>query len=103
MDALSSKRVEGQHGTWLNTLIETMFGQAPYIKGFRDIGDDDRPVCFKKIVVMRHKERMSNDTRVEVYDLIRCKAREESGLAPNEIINFHSFLVRYPSLVVSHH
>ncbi|KAK8698790.1 hypothetical protein V6N13_114897 [Hibiscus sabdariffa] len=75
MGALPSGRAEVQHGTWLNTLMEATFGQALYIEGFRDIEDDDRPVCFEKAVVMRHnKEGMSNERRVEVYDLIRCKA-----------------------------
>ncbi|XWS68248.1 hypothetical protein CRYUN_Cryun04dG0074400 [Craigia yunnanensis] len=63
-------------GTWLNTLMEATFGQAPYIEGFNEIKDDDQPVCFEKAVVMRHNEGgMSGERRKEVYDLIRCKAR----------------------------
>ncbi|XP_021293385.1 uncharacterized protein LOC110423494 [Herrania umbratica] len=63
-------------GTWLITLMEATFGQAPYIEGFSGIEDDDQPVCFEKAVVMRHNEGgMSRERRMEVYDLIRCKAR----------------------------
>ncbi|KAK6282343.1 hypothetical protein POUND7_016168 [Theobroma cacao] len=63
-------------GTWLNTLMEATFGQASYIEGFNGIEDDDQPVCFEKAVVMRHNEGgMSRERRMEVYDLIRCKAR----------------------------
>ncbi|KAB2047871.1 hypothetical protein ES319_A13G076100v1 [Gossypium barbadense] len=62
-------------GTWLNLLMEATFGQAPYIEEFNGV-DDDQPVCFEKAVVMRHNEGgMSRERRMEVYDLMRCKAR----------------------------
>ncbi|GMI83760.1 hypothetical protein like AT4G33600 [Hibiscus trionum] len=63
---------------WLNTLMEATFGQTPYIEGFKDIGDgdDSRPVCFEKAVVMRHDGGgMSRERRMEAYDHVRCKAR----------------------------
>ncbi|KAK8698792.1 hypothetical protein V6N13_114899 [Hibiscus sabdariffa] len=75
-------------GTWLNTLMEATFGQAPYIEGFKDIEDDDRPVCFEKAVVMRHNEGgMSNERRVQVYDLIRCKARVYCNVSVERRVN----------------
>lgn len=60
---------------WLETLMEATFGGALYVEGFDD-GDDDMVVCFEEAVVMRHNEGgMSRERRMEVYDLMRCKAR----------------------------
>ncbi|XVF67259.1 hypothetical protein PTKIN_Ptkin10aG0106300 [Pterospermum kingtungense] len=69
-------------GNWLNTMMEATFGQIPYTEGFNEIEDDDQPVCFEKAVVMRHNEGgMSRQRRMEVYDLIRCKARVYCNLS----------------------
>uniref|UniRef100_A0A2N9GK90 Uncharacterized protein n=1 Tax=Fagus sylvatica TaxID=28930 RepID=A0A2N9GK90_FAGSY len=63
-------------GLWLKTLMEATFNGPPYIEGFEGFGDDSKPVCFEKAVVMRHNEGgMSRERRMEVYDLMRCKAR----------------------------
>ncbi|KAL9264974.1 hypothetical protein AKJ16_DCAP15043 [Drosera capensis] len=61
-------------GVWLRTLMEATFDGPINIEGFKDYGAV--PVCFDKAVVMRHNEGgMSREKRMEVYDLIRCKAR----------------------------
>ncbi|KAJ7946206.1 Glycosyltransferase AER61, uncharacterized [Quillaja saponaria] len=40
------------------------------------------PVCFEEAVVMRHNEGgMSREKRMEVYDLMRCKARMYCNLS----------------------
>ena len=63
-------------GLWLKTLMEATFNGPPYIEGFEGVLGDDEPVCFEKAVVMRHNEGgMSRERRMEVYDLMRCKAR----------------------------
>lgn len=73
-------------GNWLNTMMEATFGHVPNIEVFDEINKDDddeqRPVCFEKAVVMRHNEGgMSRERRMEVYDLIRCKARVYCNLS----------------------
>ncbi|KAK9266160.1 hypothetical protein L1049_000006 [Liquidambar formosana] len=46
-----------------------------YHWAFDEVGDDG-PACFEEAVVMRHNEGgMSRERRIEVYDLLRCKAR----------------------------
>ncbi|KAL9260233.1 hypothetical protein AKJ16_DCAP14900 [Drosera capensis] len=61
-------------GVWLRTLMEATFDGPINTEGFKDYGAV--PVCFEKAVVMRHNEGgMSREKRMEVYDLIRCKAR----------------------------
>ncbi|XP_024020458.1 uncharacterized protein LOC21384677, partial [Morus notabilis] len=65
-------------GFWLKALMEATFDGPPVIEGFEGvIGDGDQnPVCFEEAVVMRHNEGgMSRERRMEVYDLMRCKAR----------------------------
>ncbi|KAL1544360.1 hypothetical protein AAHA92_21225 [Salvia divinorum] len=60
---------------WVTTLLEATFGGAVKIEDFSS-GDDDAPVCFEKAVVMRHNEGgMSTEKRMQVYDLMRCRAR----------------------------
>lgn len=62
-------------GLWLKTLMEATFNGEPNIERFDGVNEDE-PVCFEKAVVMRHNEGgMSRDRRMEVYDLMRCKAR----------------------------
>ncbi|KAK3034800.1 hypothetical protein RJ639_033705, partial [Escallonia herrerae] len=64
-------------GPWLRALMEGTFGGPINIEGFD--GEDEggiEPVCFERAVVMRHNEGgMSRERRMEVYDLMRCKAR----------------------------
>ncbi|KAA8545643.1 hypothetical protein F0562_020906 [Nyssa sinensis] len=64
-------------GPWLRSLMEATFSGSPYIEGFdHGDGDDGGPACFEEAVVMRHNEGgMSRERRIEVYDLMRCKAR----------------------------
>lgn len=68
-------------GPWLRTLMEATFGGPLDIEGFvHGVGggddDDENPFCFEDAVVMRHNEGgMSRQRRIEVYDLLRCKAR----------------------------
>lgn len=62
-------------GNWLRNLMEATYSETLNIEGFEGFGDDE-PVCFEKAVVMRHNEGgMSREKRMEVYDLMRCKAR----------------------------
>lgn len=66
---------------WLNTLMEATFGGSLNIEKFDDGSDDQSPMCYEKAVVMRHNEGgMSREKRMEVYDLIRCKARMMCGV-----------------------
>ncbi|CDO97400.1 unnamed protein product [Coffea canephora] len=77
-------------GPWLRALMEATFGEPLYVEGFthdqevggpddhgnNDDDDDENPFCFEEAVVMRHNEGgMSRQRRIEVYDLLRCKAR----------------------------
>lgn len=65
-------------GPWLTTLMEATYGEALIIEKFDGIkeGNDQIPACFEEAVVMRHNEGgMSREKRIEVYDLLRCKAR----------------------------
>lgn len=68
-------------GLWLTTLMEATFDGPQHIEGFEWVEEDGNstslsPVCFEEAVVMRHNEGgMSRERRMEVYDLMRCKAR----------------------------
>ncbi|KAL7236027.1 hypothetical protein ACSBR1_019334 [Camellia fascicularis] len=63
-------------GPWLKTLMNATFNGYVDIERFDDRGGGDRAVCFEEAVVMRHNEGgMSRERRMEVYDLMRCKAR----------------------------
>ncbi|XP_004292478.1 PREDICTED: uncharacterized protein LOC101296745 isoform X2 [Fragaria vesca subsp. vesca] len=60
---------------WLTSLMEATFGGPPLVEVFDGV-EEGTAVCFEKAVVMRHNEGgMSRDQRMEVYDLMRCKAR----------------------------
>lgn len=62
-------------GPWVGTLMEVTFNGPQIIERFDGV-DGDGPVCFEEAVVMRHNEGgMSRERRMEVYDLMRCKAR----------------------------
>ncbi|OVA15260.1 Glycosyltransferase AER61 [Macleaya cordata] len=59
-------------GSWLQKLMEATFREVKVEVFERGSG----PFCFEKAVVMRHNlGRMGKDKRVEVFDLLRCKAR----------------------------
>lgn len=55
--------------------MEATYSGTLNIQTFEGFSDDE-PVCFEKAVVMRHNEGgMSGENIMQVYDLIRCKAR----------------------------
>lgn len=60
-------------GPWLSSLIAATFRDRQPL----NIEKFDREIsCFERAVVMRHNEGgMSRERRVQVYDLLRCKAR----------------------------
>ncbi|GFP87050.1 hypothetical protein PHJA_000848800 [Phtheirospermum japonicum] len=61
---------------WVRTILEATFGGGPLEIETMDGYDDAHPVCFEEAVVMRHNEGgLSNEKRMEVYDLMRCKSR----------------------------
>ncbi|PIN17684.1 hypothetical protein CDL12_09647 [Handroanthus impetiginosus] len=65
---------------WVKTLLEATFGGPQNVDGIHCDGESDgcdsNPVCFEEAVVMRHNEGgMSRLKRMEVYDLMRCRAR----------------------------
>ncbi|MCD9558466.1 hypothetical protein HAX54_015852 [Datura stramonium] len=60
-------------GPWLKSLMEATFGEPLHIETFENINTAN---CFEDVVVMRHNEGgMSRQKRIEVYDMLRCKAR----------------------------
>nr|DAD40996.1 TPA_asm: hypothetical protein HUJ06_015319 [Nelumbo nucifera] len=61
-------------GSWLENVMEATFGKVK-VEGFEDAAAGG-PSCFEKAVVMRHSWRkMEREKMVEVYDVLRCKAR----------------------------
>lgn len=81
-------------GPWLKILMEATFGEPLHIEVFDNVrrsvqgnetvvvdddsddDDENTSYCFEDAVVMRHNEGgMSRQRRMEVYDLLRCKAR----------------------------
>lgn len=61
--------------------MEATFEDNIKIETFNEFKEDE-PVCFEEAVVMRHNEGgMSREKRVEVYDLLRCKARVYCNLS----------------------
>ncbi|KAK9269924.1 hypothetical protein L1049_025497 [Liquidambar formosana] len=66
-------------GLWLQKLMQANFGEVK-VEGFEK---GDRPYCFEKAVVMRHNlGRMGKEKKLEVSDLLRCKARGFCGVNP---------------------
>ncbi|XP_060175904.1 uncharacterized protein LOC132606428 [Lycium barbarum] len=60
-------------GPWLKSLMDATFGEPLHIEAFENINN---AACFEDAVVMRHNEGgMSRQKRIEVYDLLRWKAR----------------------------
>ncbi|KAK6945788.1 Glycosyltransferase 61, partial [Dillenia turbinata] len=67
--------IRSKMGPWLGSLMEATFDGPINIENFDGL-DNDGPYCFGEAVVMRHNEGgMSRERRLEVYDLMRCKAR----------------------------
>ncbi|KAJ9146490.1 hypothetical protein P3X46_028749 [Hevea brasiliensis] len=67
-------------GSWLQHLMEANFG-AVKIEGLEE---GDRIYCFEKAVVMRHNEgSMGKEKKLQVSDLLRCKARRFCGIYPS--------------------
>ncbi|PIN00500.1 hypothetical protein CDL12_26999 [Handroanthus impetiginosus] len=65
-------------GPWLSSLMQATFGERLNIENFQKTEGENQtsPTCFAKSVVMRHNEGgMSRERRLQVYDLLRCKAR----------------------------
>ncbi|XP_033513841.1 uncharacterized protein [Nicotiana tomentosiformis] len=66
-------------GSWIQQLMQANFGEVK-VEGF-DRGDV--PYCFEKAIVTRHDlGQMSLDSKLKVFDLLRCKARSYCGLNP---------------------
>ena len=62
-------------GPWVKSLMQATFGGSVNIEEFGDSGDG--VACFEEAVVTRHNEGgMSRERRLEVYNMMRCKARE---------------------------
>lgn len=79
-------------GAWLTAMMEATFDGPQHIEGFEWVendggrgGDSPWPVCFEEAVVMRHNEGgMSRESRMEVYDLMRCKARVHCNVSSDK-------------------
>ncbi|XP_047330133.1 uncharacterized protein LOC124933742 [Impatiens glandulifera] len=74
---------------WLRTIMEATFSAPLLIEDFQNwpstggnsTSEDLPTACFEEAVVMRHNEGgMSRQRRVEVYDLMRCRARVQCNL-----------------------
>ena len=62
-------------GPWVKSLMQATFGGSVNIEEFGDSGNG--VACFEEAVVTRHNEGgMSRERRLEVYNMMRCKARE---------------------------
>uniref|UniRef100_A0A7N0TWH2 Glycosyltransferase 61 catalytic domain-containing protein n=1 Tax=Kalanchoe fedtschenkoi TaxID=63787 RepID=A0A7N0TWH2_KALFE len=73
--------IRGRMGPWVRTLMEATFDGEVKVETFEEFKEDE-VVCFEEAVVMRHNEGgMSRERRVEVYDLMRCKARVYCNLS----------------------
>ncbi|KAF9602991.1 hypothetical protein IFM89_033289 [Coptis chinensis] len=59
-------------GSWHENLMKATFGELK-VEGF---GKSKGSSCFEKAVVMRHNiGKMGKERRLEVFDMLRCKAR----------------------------
>ncbi|KAM7479013.1 hypothetical protein LguiA_027226 [Lonicera macranthoides] len=68
---------------WLRSLMEATFDGPIEIERWDLNGEGG--YCFEEAVVMRHNEGgMSRERRMEVYDLMRCKARVHCKVRTNE-------------------
>ena len=65
-------------GKWLQNLMQATNGEV-LVEGFEK--GDDGPYCFEKAIVMRHNlGNMGKEKKLEVFDLLRCKARGFCGI-----------------------
>ncbi|KAF5950206.1 hypothetical protein HYC85_012199 [Camellia sinensis] len=65
-------------GSWVENLLKANYGSGVVVDRFEG---GDGPYCFEKAVVMRHDlGRMGEERKMEVFQLLRCKAREVCGL-----------------------
>lgn len=65
-------------GKWLQNLMQATYGEV-LVEGFEK--GDDGPYCFEKAIVMRHNlGNMGKEKKLEVFDLLRCKARGFCGI-----------------------
>ncbi|KAJ7965771.1 Glycosyltransferase AER61 [Quillaja saponaria] len=66
-------------GSWLNHLMQATFGEIP-VESFEG---GDVPHCFEKAVMVRHNAgMMGREKKLEVFDLLRCKARSICSINP---------------------
>ncbi|XP_002514001.2 uncharacterized protein LOC8268375 [Ricinus communis] len=66
-------------GAWLENLMGTNFGEVKVER----LEEGAQPYCFEKAVVMRHNEGgMGKEKKLQVFDLLRCKARRFCGIDP---------------------
>ncbi|CAL5384017.1 unnamed protein product [Camellia sinensis] len=66
-------------GSWVENLLKANYGIGGVVVDRFEGGDG--PYCFEKAVVMRHDlGRMWEERKMEVFELLRCKAREVCGL-----------------------
>ncbi|XP_068636984.1 uncharacterized protein [Aristolochia californica] len=74
-------------GAWLRTLMEVIFGKdAMNIEAFDGEGGGGI-TCFEKSVVFRHNSgRMSRHRRMEVFDMLRCKARAYCNVTRDPLV-----------------
>lgn len=67
-------------GMWIHNVTQANFGEV-LVEGFS--GGGNVPYCFEKAVVMRHNVgKMGKERKLQVFDLLRCKARLFCGLSP---------------------
>lgn len=60
-------------GPWIQNITRASFGEVP-VETLTKGGDG--PYCFEKAVVMRHNAGcMGKERKLQVFDLLRCKAR----------------------------
>lgn len=69
-----------QMGSWLYHLMQANFGEVEIV-GFE--AGANGPYCFEKAAVMRHNEgSMGKARKLQVFDLLRCKARGFCSINP---------------------
>lgn len=66
-------------GLWLQNLMEANLGKVLV----EELDKGEGPYCFEKAVVMRHNVgKMGKEKKLQVSDLLRCKARVFCGINP---------------------
>jgi len=69
-------------GNWIKTL-EAAIGNGVRIEGFGKY-ENVGPVCFERAVVFRHNDGgLCRERREQMYDMIRCKARDYCNITAN--------------------